>query len=210
VWGERARLVGGGTGLDLQKQTSLLLGGSLALGLNGADVVAGHLTHEVIEELLDVNGVLGRGLEVGTVVELLGEVLAVAFGDDTLVLQIALVADQDRGEVLLVLDTDNLVADVLEVGKGRLGNDGVDEDEALAILHVKITHGSKLLRASGIKYLKKVLVAINLDVLTIRVLDCRIILLDEYTLDELHSDGRLADTSRAEDDNFVLEHHVDS
>jgi len=47
--------------------------------------------------------------------------------------------------VLGVLHPEDLLPEVLEVVEGRLGRDGVDESEALTVLHVQVSHRRELL-----------------------------------------------------------------
>lgn len=114
----------------------------LLLGVLGRQSV--DLSDEIVEDLLDVVLGLSRGLDEAAV-EALGQALSLLGGDDTLVSQIALVSDQDHGDLIGILDTQDLVAQLREVVEGRLGDDTVDESEALAVLHVQVTHGGKLL-----------------------------------------------------------------
>jgi len=192
----------------LQEAALGLLGGLAAATATslGSNLVV-HLADEIIEEFLNIDRVLGRGLEERAVVELGCEVLAVLLGNDALVLEIALVANKDRGEVLLVLYTDNLITDVLQIRESGLGDDAVDEDEALAVLHVEVTHSGELLSAGSIENLEEVLDAVDLNVLSVTVLNGRVVLLDEHTLHELHSDGRLAYTTASQHHDLVFLDH---
>ena len=47
--------------------------------------------------------------------------------------------------IVHVFDTQNLLAQVLKVIEGRLRCDGVDEQEAHAVLHVQVSHRRELL-----------------------------------------------------------------
>lgn len=92
-----------------------------------------------------------------------------------------------------------MFTEIREIVEGGLGNDGVSEDETLAVLHIEIAHRSELLlrrvsqvkkggkaySSGSIENLKHVLVIVDLDELTVGVLDGGIVLLDEDTLDEL-------------------------
>ena len=46
--------------------------------------------------------------------------------------------------IIHVFDTQNLLAQVLKVVEGRLRCDGVDEEEAHAVLHVQVSHRCEL------------------------------------------------------------------
>jgi hypothetical protein len=102
------------------------------------------LTDKVVEDLLDVVLGLSRGLEEGAI-EALGETLTLLSGDHTLVGQITLVTNQNHGDLLAILNTENLVAELGEVVEGGLGDDGVNQNETLTVLHVEITHSCELL-----------------------------------------------------------------
>lgn len=47
--------------------------------------------------------------------------------------------------ILGVLHSEDLLSQVLEVVEGRLGRDGVNQSEALAVLHVQVSHRCELL-----------------------------------------------------------------
>jgi hypothetical protein len=173
-----------------ERAASLLLGLLLVVGVGLAD-----LPDEVVEDLVDVDLGLGRGLKEGAAAKLAGEALTLLGGDDALVLQVALVSDENHGDRVAVLDAEDLLAEVREVVERGLGNDTVNKDESLAVLHVQVTHGSELLSSGGIKDFEHVLVGVNLDGLAVRVLDGGIVLLNEDALDKLHSKGGLSDTS---------------
>jgi hypothetical protein len=72
-------------------------------------------------------------------------------GDLTLALEIALVADNDHGEVVLVLDSQNLLLEGGDFLEALAGCDGVDEEETLSGPHVLLAHGAVLLLASGVE-----------------------------------------------------------
>lgn len=44
-----------------------------------------------------------------------------------------------------VLHSEDLLSEVLEVVEGGLSRDGVDQSEALTVLHVQVPHGRELL-----------------------------------------------------------------
>ena len=55
----------------------------------------------------------------------------------------------ERIWVNIDLDPENLLTKVLQVVEGGLGGDAVDEDEALAVLHVQVTHRGELFLHKG-------------------------------------------------------------
>lgn len=101
------------------------------------------LPHEVVEDLGHVDLVLGGGLH-ERAVEVLGELLALVFRHHSLVVQVTFVADQDHWHVGCVFDAHDLVVELHEVVERRLGCYRVDQDEALAALHVQVSHCCEL------------------------------------------------------------------
>lgn len=72
-----------------------------------------------------------------------------------LALKIALVADDDHGEVVLVLDSQDLLLECGDFLEALAGGDGVDKQETLACAHVLLSHGAVLFLASGIENIEK-------------------------------------------------------
>ena len=58
-----------------------------------------------------------------------------------LILQVALVRNDDDGEPILVLHAEDLLVEGADLLEGAPGRDGVDEQEALARTHVLFPHG---------------------------------------------------------------------
>ena len=104
------------------------------------------------------------------------------------------------------LDSQDLLSEVLEVVEGGLRRDGVDEHESLPVLHVEVAHGGELLRAGRVEDLEHALLPVHLDLLPVRVLYRRVVLLHEDALHELDGQRRLADAAGAEDHDLVLAH----
>lgn len=71
-------------------------------------------------------------------------------GNLSVALQITLVADKDDGEVVLVLDAQDLLLEGHDFLEALAAGDAVDEEEALAGAHVLFSHGRVLLLAGGI------------------------------------------------------------
>jgi len=178
-----------------------------ALLLFGAHGRAGlvDFADELDEDVVDVDFGFGRALN-----ELAspfgGEFLSLFGRDNTLVVQVALVAGEHDGHVVAVLDTGDLVADVCEVVEGGLGDSRIDQDETLAIFHVQVAHGGELFGTSRIQDFQHALVSVNFELFAVRIFNRGVILFDEDALHELHSQGRFSDTTRAEDDQFVFAH----
>merc|ERR1711991_1166813 len=79
------------------------------------------LANQIEKQLLDVGGSLGRPLHKG-IAPLGSKVLGIVLRHYALVLKIALVSNQDGRKVVRVLDANNLVSNVVQIGKGRLGH----------------------------------------------------------------------------------------
>jgi len=133
----------------------LLVGGSLV-----------DLADKLKEDLVDVDSVLGGGLEEGAS-ELVAEVLALVCGDLSFVLQIALVADNDEGDTVAVLHAADLVAQVRNVVEGRVRRDRVHKHKALAAPHVLVSHRRQLLLPGSVQYLQHARLPINLYLLPV-------------------------------------------
>ena len=73
----------------------------------------------------------------------------------TLVLQIALVAHDDDGEVVLVLDPQYLLLECDNLFKRLARRYAVDEQEALARPHVLLAHRRVLLLAGGVEHIEQ-------------------------------------------------------
>ena len=139
-------------------------------------VVAADLADEIVEGVLDVDAGLGGGLD-ELAAELSGQGLTLCrdpvldwslvsgrtgcgetgrgkctlLGDHALLLQIALVADDDDGEIVLVLDAQDLLLEGHDFFEGLARRYGVDEQEALAGPHVLFPHCRVLLLACCIQ-----------------------------------------------------------
>lgn len=61
--------------------------------------------------------------------------------DGTVVLEVGFVTDDDEGDALVVFDTDDLLAELVEFVEGAETCDGEDEEEALAGFHVEFSKG---------------------------------------------------------------------
>lgn len=82
----------------------------------------------------------------------------------------------------------------------------INNDKALAVPDVEIPHRSKLLGPCSVEDLQHRRGTVHLDLLAIEVFDCWVILFHKAASHKLHSEGTLANTSRAKDNNFELSH----
>ena len=94
--------------------------------------------------ICDSNLCLGRGLHEGAASKLSGHVHSLIFADHPFILQVTFVTNKNHGNLLRVFDTQDLLSEILKIVEGGLGSDAVDQDEALTILHVQISHGCEL------------------------------------------------------------------
>jgi hypothetical protein len=171
------------------------------------------LAHDVEEGLLDVDTVLGGGLEKVTA-QLLGQGLALLCGHLALGDAVTLVSDQHdwgvpkdghggahgragvgrRAGHGRLLDALDLAVEPLDALKGRARRDAVHEHEALAVTYPLVAQGNVLLLAGRVEHLEHARLAVNLHLLAVRVLDGGVVRLDEVVEAQLArvSVGRVA------------------
>lgn len=82
----------------------------------------------------------------------------------------------------------------------------VDQDEALSVLDVQVSHGGELLRPRRVQDLQHGGRRVHLDLLPVEVLDGRVIFLDKSAGDKLNGERGLPDAAAAQHDNFVFFH----
>jgi len=162
-------------------QDASLLGGRGLLG----DLLV-DLPDEIKEDVIDVNLLPGRSLQEGDTSPAGGKSGSLILSNHAVVLKITLVSAKDHGNLVGILHTEDLLAEVGEIVEGGLGGNGVDEDESLPVLHVEVAHGGKLLGTGSIENLEHALISIDLHLLPVRVLDGGIVFFDEDGLDELN------------------------
>lgn len=166
-------------------------------------VVLANLPDEITESLVDVDPLLGRGLD-ELAAEVLGEVTALVHADLALILEITLVRHDDDRERVLVLDPEDLLVEDADFFEGVSGRDGVDQKEALASSHVLLPHGAIFLLASRVEDVEEGNLVVNDALLPVRILDGRVVLVDEVGLDELDSQSGLSNTSSTDHNQLVL------
>lgn len=144
-------------------------------------------------------------------------------GNLSLALQIALVAHNDHGEVVLVLDSQDLLLEGCDLFETLAGRDGVNEQETFACAHVLLSHGRVLFLAGGVENIEQRDLVVNDTLLSVGVcdkgsidaanrdgigvrhtLDCWVVFIDEMTLDQLNRKTRFTDTTSADNHQFVL------
>jgi len=162
------------------------------------------LPYYVKEGLLDVDAVLCRSLD-EVAAQVLCQRLALLCGDLALGDAVALVADKHDGRVAehgrrgahgragvgrraghgCLLDALDLAVEALDAGKGGARGDAVDEHEALAVAYPLVAQGDVLLLAGGVEDLEHARLAVDLDLLAVRVLDGGVVCLDEVVQAQL-------------------------
>ena len=114
-------------------------------------VLADDLPAEIHKDLVDICPPPRTRLVVGRVPPLLRQLVGAGSGDDPVFGEVGLVADDDDGHGRVVLDLDNLLAELGKLVQAVHVGDGEDEQEALALFHVQLTHGRELLGASRVQ-----------------------------------------------------------
>jgi hypothetical protein len=158
--------------------------------------------------------------------------LCTLLGDDTLLLQITLVSDNNDGEVVLVLDAQNLLLEGHDFFKGLTRCDGVDEQEALAGAHVLFPHCRILLLACRVENIQESDLIVDNTLLAVGVwrerrlvsdlirlletssgwdgrnpqltFNCRVVLIHEVALDQLDRQARFSDTTTTDNHQLIL------
>jgi hypothetical protein len=147
------------------------------------------------KRVVDVDALLGGSLD-ALGAKALGEVAALVRLNLALVLEVALVGNNDDGEVVLVLYAEDLLVEGRNLLKRAARGDRVDEEEsftwrcyygvsaslycgALTRPHVLLPHGTVLFLASRVEDIEEGDLVINDALLAVRVLDGRVVLVDE-------------------------------
>lgn len=159
-----------------------------------------------LESLLDVDGLLCRSLEGGDVALRVAPGLETLGGDDTLVLEIDLVADDDEGEVVGVMRgslDEELVSPAVEVLEGLGDVDVEDEDAAVSATVEGNTETLETLLTGSIPDLHGDDAVVDHDLLCEEIsTDGGLVLVGELLVDVLVHERGLADTAVTEDDNL--------
>mmetsp|Transcript_49387 Transcript_49387/g.127316 ORF Transcript_49387/g.127316 Transcript_49387/m.127316 type:complete len:221 (-) Transcript_49387:381-1043(-) len=180
----------------------LLLLPTTSGGLGG---FSANLTHKFEESVLHIDAGLGRSFEKGNT-KALCKLSALYNSYLSATIKIALVSGNDNRYFVGVLYSEDLLVEKLHFFERRLRYDRVHDKEALASPHVLVTHGGVFLLTGSIQDVKKAGLVVNCDLLPVRVLNGRIILLDEVVLDELDGKGGLTDTTSTDNDKLVFSH----
>ena len=116
-----------------------------------AAVFLQNLTAQVDESLIDINAASSRGFVIRLGTPLLSQLESSGSGNDAVLLHVALIADDYYGDVVVVLDSDDLFSKVRELVEGVHIGDREDKQETVSLLHVELAHGRELVCASCIE-----------------------------------------------------------
>ncbi|GMR54906.1 hypothetical protein PMAYCL1PPCAC_25101, partial [Pristionchus mayeri] len=100
--------------------------------------------------------------------------------------EIALVAHDNHRDFRIVLQSQDLVSQLLKIVEGRLCGDRVYQHVHLSIPDVEVSHGGELLRSCSIEDLQHALSLVHHHLIPVAVLDGGVVLLGEFSLHELH------------------------
>lgn len=87
-----------------------------------------------------------------------------------------------------------------------LVDQAVNQDEPLPVLYVQISHRGELFRPRRVQDLQDGGGRVHFDLLSVKVLDSRVVLLDEGAGDKLDGERGFADAATAQHDHFVFLH----
>jgi len=186
----------------LQNGASKLLLLDTALGVGALHLA--DLAHELEEASLVVDFHLGRGLEKGAL-PCLSQVGTLFMRHLTLLLQVALVADQHNGDFVGVLGAENLViqrADLLESGPR---GDVVNKKKAFAITHPLVLHRAELLLPSGVQNVQQSSLIVNHDLLAVAVLNGGVIFIQKVVSHQTNGQGGFTNTTATKNNQLVFE-----
>jgi hypothetical protein len=193
--------------ITLQQVASapLLLG---LLGVLAAGVKLTNHANKIVERLLHIHTGLRAGfLELRA--EGFPQLRAFVGADLSLLLQVALVANQHHGQSLSILHAEHLLLEGRNLLKGGTGSDGEDDHKSFAVANPLVSQGRELLLPCGIENLQKARLLVNHDLLAVAVFDSGVVLLHKVVGAKLNGQSGLADTSIAKDaDLVVCLHHV--
>ena len=108
-------------------------------------VLPDNLPAEIHKGFIDIRSPARTRFVIGRPPPALRDTEGAGAGHGAVFFEVALVADDDEGDALVVFDADDLVAEFVEFGKGGEGGDGEDEEEALTGFHVEFSVGKVVL-----------------------------------------------------------------
>jgi len=135
---------------------------------------------------------------------MLGKITTLIHANLSFVFQVTFICDDDDGEGILILYSQDLLVECAYFLEGIAGCDRVDEQEAFTRSHILLAHGTIFFLSSSIKNIEKGYFVVNYALLAIRVFNGGIILIHEMTLDKLDSQSRLSNTTTTNNDEFIF------
>jgi len=144
------------------------------------------LSDKIVEQLVYIDFCFCGRLQKCTV-ELARQVVSLVFSNNSFILQVTLVSNQNYWHIIGVFHSQDLIPQIDQVIERRLRRYAVDKHKALTILHVEITHCSELFRSGRVQNLQHTLLIVHFDLLSIAVFDRRVIAFHENALHELDS-----------------------
>lgn len=164
-----------------------------------------HFTHYFREHFVNICSVFGTSLDERTAPELRQRV-PLDSGNLPLVLQVHLVGDQENGNPFRTFDSGDELLHGPDVLEGLVVGQTVDHHEPLPVLDVQIPHAGELLRACGVQDFQHAGGVVHLDLLTVEILDGRVVFFHEATRHKLNRQCTFANPTRPENDYFKLTH----
>ena len=124
------------------------------------------------EDIVDTDAHLSRNFEEETASSISRKASSKFFtllsSDNSLVIKIALVTNKDHRNIIRILNTDDLLVHIFDIGESTVSNDRINQDETLTVLHVQISHSSELFSTSSIENFEHALVTVDFDLLTLK------------------------------------------
>jgi len=117
------------------------------------------LPTQIQKDFVDICTPPSRGLEVWFLAPGLCQLEGSGSRYGTVVLHVGLVAHHNKRDIIVLLDATDLLPQFSEFVEGIHVGDREDKQKALALLHVELSHSSKLLCACRIEYFKHNLLA---------------------------------------------------
>ena len=155
-------------------------GATAAARLSCGDVLT-NLADKFIEDLIDIRPCLCRGgKELHPKVA--RQVLCLLLRDLASLDEVALVANEDEGYGVSVVSLEDAEAQLCAVIERDAVNEGEYEEEALAVLHVLVTHGAVLLLARCVEDVEEAGDVVHSDLLAVTVLNGGVIFLNKVVL----------------------------
>ena len=166
-------------------------------------VVASDSSYEVVERCVHIDALLRTRLQIRDP-QLASKLLSLCRGHETFILQIRFVSHENHGELILILDAQDLRVKPRDLVETCTVGDGEDKQETFARSHVLFPHGTELFLACRVKNIEVCNFVVDDALFTVRVLNSGIIVLHKVRLDELNGERRLTHTTSTDYHQLVL------